>query len=78
VTNEDKLQLATEAINAHGSTALTELWYARWAPHRYSKYGLPTTVQYSLSCFLMDHAAMLLRGDMVPGNAPPSTGPTPP
>ena len=60
VGQANRLQCAYEAIAAHGNTAKTDEWYRHWMPIRYAKYGLPTTVQYSLSCFLMDHAKALL------------------
>jgi len=51
---------AKEAIEAHGNTEKTIDWYKRWMPEYYKKYGLPTTVQYSLSCILMDHALKII------------------
>jgi hypothetical protein len=53
---------AREAITASvAGTAAIEEWYVKRKPEYYRKYGLPTTEASSLRCFLMEHAAQLLR-----------------
>lgn len=63
LSESEKLQCLKEAVACHGNTSEIEKWYKKWKPDYYEEYGVPTTVQYSLSCFLMDHAFELCFGD---------------
>lgn len=60
VNTADALTCAIEAIQAHGNTPKIAAWYRRWMPKHYERWGLPTTVQYSLSSLFMEHANKLL------------------
>lgn len=50
-----RLRCAIEAIKAHGNTDRAKLWYRNWLG-----LDVPTTVQYSLSCALMEQALKLV------------------
>lgn len=56
MTKDEALQCAIEAIAAHGKTGLAVHWYRKWLNRE-----IPTTVQYSLSCNMMDRAYELLK-----------------
>ena len=66
MTNREWKQCALEAIQAHGDTNRGRAWIERWCPEeaafnrRDRGDSAPTTVQYSLSCIVMDYARKLL------------------
>lgn len=60
-----KLKCAGEAIKAHGNTERAKEWYRNWLG-----LDVPTTVQYSLSCALMDEAKKLVEGDALEPKSP--------
>lgn len=61
MTKEQFLEMATEALEACGDTHRAGAWYHKWMPEYVAEYGIPTTVQSSLTYFLCEHAAKLLR-----------------
>ena len=54
-----KLECALDAIKAHGDTDKCADWFRKWEPDYLQRYRI-TTMQYSLSCLMMEHAAGLL------------------
>lgn len=62
MTKKEKYDCMLEAIKAHGDTPKIHKWYKKWKPEYLKEYGIHT-MQYSLSCLLMEHTLKLIEGE---------------
>lgn len=58
-TDSLRLQCALEALKAHGNTNRCADWFRKWDPEYLREWGV-TTMQYSMSCIVMEHAVKLI------------------